>query len=399
MSEPTIGARTHGTVLIIEDNLVNRRVLEAKLAAACYSPVSRASGPEALQFLKSKDGHGIDLVLLDVMMPGMDGIEVLRQIRKNRSAVELPVIMTTSLDKTTDIVSALEAGANDYVTKPIDLAVLLSRLRTHLNLKRVHEDLRESHRSLVQAAKMESVALLAAGVAHEIRNPLARIQMGLDAVGDLARSGKQAELDEVIATIMTSVERADEIVRGLMDSASQQKLKTQPGDINDLVGETWKLLAEEFAMTSVTSQLILGDKLPQVSFDPAEMRHVLLNVLLNAAQAMGGGGTITVNTRLEKVSGIPPSEGTRSAMHLRNGSQAVVIEVSDEGPGVTEEILGRMFDPFFTTRAAGSGTGLGLTVARKMMELHGGAVQIENRTDGSGLRVKLLLPTSRLGLL
>ncbi|MEQ1843293.1 MAG: response regulator, partial [Verrucomicrobiales bacterium] len=315
--------RTKAKILVVEDNLVNRRVLEGKLAGAGYVAVSKESGPDALEFLEKGEGAGIDLVLLDVMMPGMDGIEVLRRIRESRSAIQLPVIMTTSLDNTDDIVTALQAGANDYVTKPIDLAVLLSRLATHLNLKRVHQDLRESHRSLVQAAKMESVALLASGVAHEIRNPLAQIQLGLDSVRELAGSGDEAAFRELIDVMSASVARADAIVRGLMSAATNQKLQARPGDLNHLVSETWSLIEEEESVgANVTGRLELGEGLPPVSFDPGELRQVLINVFLNAAQAMPGGGVITVHTRGETVTGIPMVEGARSALHLRNGARA-----------------------------------------------------------------------------
>jgi signal transduction histidine kinase len=384
-------------ILVVEDNLVNRRVLEAKLGAAGYTTRSIDTGPKALRILEGEDGPSIDLVLLDVMMPGMDGIEVLRQIRSSRAAMDLPVILTTSLDKTDDVVRGLEAGANDYVTKPIDLPVLLSRLATHLHLKRVHEDLRDSHRSLVQAARMESVALLAAGVAHEIRNPLAQIQMGLEAVRSLARGGEPQGIEEILDVIAGSVGRAESIVRGLLASSANQKLQTTPGDLNAFVVETWRMVEDELARPEWAGALHLAADLPKIAFAPAELRQVLLNVLLNAMQAMEGRrGKITVSTRLKTVNGVPSAEGTRGAIHLRNGGKAAVIEVLDDGPGASPEVLGRMFDPFYTTRAAGSGTGLGLTVARKLMELHGGTIRIENRTDAlDGLRVELLIPVSR----
>ncbi len=396
-----MSANPRGTILVIEDNLVNRRVLQAKLTGAGYACICREGGPEALELLRGEAGAGIDLVLLDVMMPGMDGLDVLRRIREVRPRVELPVIMTTSLDQTADVVRALDAGANDYVAKPIDLAVLLSRLATHLDLKRVHAELRASHRSLVEAAKMESVALLAAGVAHEIRNPLAQIKMGLDALeeagnGDGDTAGGRGQLT---ALMRQSVERADGIVRGLMAAAANQKLKTAPGQVNEVVEETWNLVSEDFTKRGVLGRFDLGRSLPAVAYDRSEMRRVLLHIFLNAAQAMEQGGEIAVTTRQEKAAGLAASEGARGAGHLRNGAPAVAISISDEGPGATDEVLERMFEPFFTTRAAGSGIGLGLSVVRKLMELHGGAVQVQNRTERSGLTVKLLLPTSRLGFL
>jgi signal transduction histidine kinase len=121
------------------------------------------------------------------------------------------------------------------------------------------------------------------------------------------------------------------------------------------------------------------------------MRQVLINILLNALQAMPKGGTLTIRTRDTVADSLPHSEGSRSAAALRPGTPGALIEVLDTGPGVSEIDLPRIYDPFYTSRSTGSGTGLGLTVARQLVELQGGIIEIQNRDDGPGLRVGLMM--------
>ena len=391
---------THGAILVVDDNRVNRRVLEVKLSESGYTVINAEGGAEALKVLNRDNNGGVDLVILDIMMPEIDGITVLKELRKKQSAIELPVIMATAKDQSGDVVEALEAGANDYLTKPIDLPVLLCRVRTQLDLKNSHAGLRDSHRSLVRAAKMESVALLAAGVAHEIRNPLAQIQMGLSGLEGAIAGGNNDVVPELLRIMVEAVGNADSIVAGLVSAAAEQKFKGVAGDLNQFVASTVELMAEEeLAGGGVTVEMHLDEELPKPLFDGEDLRQALLNVLFNAAQVMPEGGKIIVITREEVATDIPPDEGARSGERLRNGDQTAVIEITDEGPGASEDILTRIFDPFFTNRATGKGTGLGMTVVKKIIDLHGGVVRVRNREDRSGLSVKLMLRIKRFSII
>ncbi len=391
-------------VLVVDDSLVMRNLQKAALEREGYAVTVVDSGPKALELLGLTGDGGpgqaaFELVLLDNMMPEMKGLEVLERVRAIFPQVTLPVIMVTANDESGDIVAALKLQANDYVTKPIDFPVLFARMETHIAFKKSHEDLRDSQRSLVSSAKMESVAALAAGVAHEIRNPLAQIQMAVD--GALGAVGDNVLAREFLEMSVEAIKRADGIVTELVSYSTSTNLKLEPANLNDFVGETIELMGEEFEtyMTSVKAEL--SDDDPPAFMAKNELQQAFLSLLFNALQAMSIEGTLTIRTGTRVVEGLEVTEGARTGARVRNGEEAAFIEVEDTGPGITEADLPKVFDPFFTSKATGvgQGKGLGLTVARQLVELHGGAIQLENIKPGPGLRVRVLLRCRETGML
>lgn len=394
-------------ILFADDDVIIRRVMETRLRKAGFEITTVEGGRAALKQLGLNDegtsilGGSFDLVLSDQMMPEVSGMDLLRRIRQTVALSELPVIMVTAKNRPEDVVAALHAGANDYVSKPIDFEVLLARMAAHLEVKRAHAALRASHRALVQAARVESVGHLAAGVAHEIRNPLAQIQMGLDGVRQMVggMAGDNAMVGEMLDLVTDAVTRADEIVTQLVAISTAKRLTLEATDLNDFVRDNLDMLAGELTAAGV-----------RVEFTPAaapvvalaagnELRQVFVNVMLNAMEAMPAGGRVTVRTSEGVAAGIAHHEGARVGAVLRDGEPVGVIEIDDAGPGIPEAGLAKVFDPFFTGKAAGAGKGLGLTVARQLMELHGGAIQLHNLGDGRGLRVTLLLRTRETAML
>lgn len=389
-----MASSVHSRILIVDDNRVNRRVLESTAAEANHIPIVTKSGKECLEVLDAADQGSespVDLVLLDIMMPDLDGMEVLKRIRQTKSALELPVIMVTAKDQPEDVVAALKAKANDYVTKPIDLDVLRMRMETQLDLRQTHHALVAAQNALLEAGKLESVGFLAAGVAHEIRNPLAQLQMGVDAITRFS-TNEDSRVTQVLDSMRQSVEQANTIVTDLMTYAETKRLETRDENLNTVVTETLDLLERETQKSGVEVKLNLEESGVTTEIAVDEFKQVLVNVLLNALQAMPDGGTLTVSTREVEAEGLTQKEGTRSGAHLRNGDDAACIEVRDTGPGISPDDLARIYDPFFTSRPAGEGTGLGLTVARQLLELQGGRIQVSNRGDESqGAQVRLLL--------
>ncbi|MFV1993839.1 MAG: response regulator [Verrucomicrobiales bacterium] len=392
-----------GRVLAVDDNRVNRLVLKKRLSQEGYQVNVVADGAQALEALgldpNQAEGSlerqgGYDVVILDIMMPGVDGITVLRKIRQVKSPNELPVIMATAKDQSEDIVEALEAGCNDYVTKPIDMAVLLARVRTQISLRKTYQALREAQAALIAAAKMEAVGYLAAGVAHEVRNPLAQLQMGIEALGGSEAVRGDPKAAPLIEILTESVEKADAIVRRLMEVSRAQQLQLSPGSINKLVIEALEARAPAAEAAGVEVRLELDETVPQVPLARREMGRIFDNILANAIEATPRGAEVTVRTRSGGYQDEETSADSRSGMRLRAGEKVVVIEFTDSGPGIPPDKLQAVFDPFFTTKAPGEGVGLGLSLARSLVELHHGVITAENREDASGARLSVALPTT-----
>ncbi|MEP2776751.1 MAG: response regulator [Luteolibacter sp.] len=386
-------------ILVVDDNRTNRLILGRGLANHGYKISEAESGVESLQMLETtlagteagESGETFDLVLLDIMMPGIDGLEVLGNIRRRRSPSELPVIMATAMDTPDDIVAALKAGANDYIAKPVNLPIVIARVETHLALRATHRALKLSQQSFVQAAKMETIGHLAAGVAHEIRNPLARINMALPILERNEAVTADEKLVNAVERIRTSLKKADTVVRGLMKSSQEMRLDLKEGDPESLVTGTISMLESEFRASGVSVTTEFGADLPPALIAETELSQVLVNIFTNAIQAMPEGGAIHITTSLKIAADIPADEGTRSGNRIRSGDEVYAIEISDDGPGLPEEQLLQAFDAFFTTKPADVATGLGLTISRKLIDLHGGILELHNRKNPSGLRVTILL--------
>jgi signal transduction histidine kinase len=205
---------------------------------------------------------------------------------------------------------------------------------------------------------------MAAGIAHEIKNPLAGIAGVIQVLkNDLPQADqKRAVLDEVLS----QVERMDKAVRNLLSFARPPEPRMSLVDVNDLIGKLLDFLASQFAKHGIAAERKLAAGLPWLTLDPDLMQQAFLNIALNAIQAMSGGGTFRIETRVEGRTDDSP--GT------------VRIVFSDSGPGISMEDLGRIFSPFFTTRQ--QGTGLGLSIAQRIVEQHSGEIAVESRPGG-----------------
>jgi len=259
-------------------------------------------------------------------------------------------------------------------------------------LMQTHENLTNAHEQLIQAEKMESVGRLAAGVAHEVKNPLAMIGMGLELLARrLPEDDEKGK--ETIARMKRGIDRAKKIVRGLVDYSSNHKLEIQAIRPERLVLEALELVEYQLEQADIRVDFSADPSLPAISVDQTKVEQVLVNLFINAMHSMEGGGTLTVRTDLLTIENVRHDEGSRLRERLREGDSMVSITVSDTGKGIPEDVLGKLFDPFFTTKSTGKGTGLGLTVARKIAELHGGDLMLENQEGGSGAVATLTLKT------
>ena len=267
-------------------------------------------------------------------------------------------------------------------------------------------DLHAAQLQLIQAEKLESLGRLAAGIAHEVKNPLAVLTMGIDYLaGDVEAAGAAADpaAVEILESMRESVRRADTILREMLDFSAPRPLELRPEDLNELITRTLPLVRHEFDAAGVQVEAHLERDLPAVSLDRDKAQQMLINLFTNAAHAMrevvNGAHephhelTVRTTARVvgeDEAAGLRRDEGSRRNERCRAGDRVIAVEIEDTGTGLPGG--GRsVFDPFFTTKATGKGTGLGLTVTRKIVELHGGEIRLENRPDGrSGARVTII---------
>ncbi len=259
-------------------------------------------------------------------------------------------------------------------------------LRTMAALKASHEQLIQAQLHLIQAEKLESVGRLAAGVAHEVKNPLAIILMGIEYLTETCKEGSAPD-GEVMRAMRDSVMRADAIIRGLVDFSAERKLDATDQDLNAMIRQSLMLVKHELVGAHVALQEELAEELPLSRLDPTKIQQVFVNVFMNAIHAMSDGGMLRVRTYVRH----PESNGGLGLGQIfEDEEELIVAEVDDTGPGIPPDKLSKVWDPFFTTKGTGRGTGLGLTVTRKIIELHGGEITIANRPEG-GARVTVVL--------
>jgi len=259
-------------------------------------------------------------------------------------------------------------------------------------LKLMEEELRQKNAQLEDAERLQSTARLAAGLAHEIRNPLNNLSMAVEYIKIHPKLAADSTCQSVITEMVASIERADAVISELMESAGPGTLHLREISVRQLVAVALTSVLEEAAVKGVTLHPQVPADLPMVHVDPLKIERVIAGVLLNAVQVLGQGGQITIAAALGErlLDGGALAPGSQAATRLTTMGEVIVITIEDNGPGIPEDTLAKVFDPFFTTKEAGAGAGLGLTVCRKLLELHHGTIEVVNREEG-GVRVTIFL--------
>ncbi len=252
---------------------------------------------------------------------------------------------------------------------------LYSLKKTEEALQTAYNALKEVQEQLIQAAKMEVVGELASGVAHEVKNPLAVIMQGVDYLSKKVGT-KEEKSHAALLHMRIAVKKADAIIKGLLDFSSVTKLDFAQHDLNGVIEEALALVTYELNKCHVEVVRDFEKDIPPVRMDKNRLEQVFINIFLNAANHMTKGGRLKVKTYSKAAD---------------KKKRAAFVEVEDTGPGISPNIINKVFDPFFTTRRGVGGTGLGLTIARNIVEMHKGKITIENKRDERGARVTLTL--------
>lgn len=283
--------------------------------------------------------------------------------------------------------------------KEFETRILRANAELELNqtaLRKTMDDLRQSHEELIQAQlqliqmeKMDSVGRLAAGVAHEVKNPLAILLMGIEYLTRNHASNSQAN-PEVLRAMREAVRRADTIVRGLVDFSAARRLELASHDLGPIIEQSLLLVKHELLAGHVRAGSEITPGLPKLRLDVNKIEQVFVNLFINAIHAMPQGGSLNVRAFPSVVEARDVGDGSRTGGKLRVGDPVVIIKVEDTGIGIAPDKLTSVFDPFFTTKPPGKGTGLGMTVSKKIIDLHGGFIDLRNRPEG-GVVVTILL--------
>ena len=241
---------------------------------------------------------------------------------------------------------------------------------------RMTHELEVHQEQLVQSRKIAAVGTLTAGIAHELNNPINNIVLTAEVLKEDFRELSQEETQGLIQDILGQAERAAEIVKGLLDFSRSEHPELEPLDIAGIIQDTLKLVRNQLSLSGIQAELDLPQDLPRVQGNRKSLQQVFLNLFINAIQAMLEGGSLTVRA------------------YSTPDGQWLKVQVMDTGIGIAAEHLPHIFDPFYTTKQVGRGTGLGLSVTYGIVEKHGGHIEVESE-KGKGSTFSVVLPVGR----
>jgi PAS domain S-box-containing protein len=260
-------------------------------------------------------------------------------------------------------------------------------------LKTTIQLLEETKLQLIEAEKLKTVGRLAAGVAHEVKNPLNIVSLGTEYLA--SRIEEPEEMLQIIRDMRDAVKKANEVIFELLDYSSPHGVKMEAGQINELIQRVLGMMRHSFNEAGIRVEEAFDDAIEPVRIDTQKMEQVFINLFLNAIAAMPGkNGTLTVRTSMTRMKSAGANVSGAMTELFRIGDRIVVIEVLDTGSGLTKEDELKAFDPFYSSRSTSEGTGLGLSVTRSIVDLHHGMITLKNRNDSPGACVRILLPTA-----
>ena len=363
-------------ILIAEDDVASAELLKLIFRDTGYQVTVKDDGSSAMSDLEERGAP--DVLLLDWMLPEVSGLEVCRWVRERWDELALPVLMVTARTDPESISAAYEAGASDYITKPYLAAELKRRIAAHLRVKRLIEERERMDEHLREREKLSSLGLLVSGVAHELNNPLS----GISGYAQLLLLEEEdAEKVEDLRQILSEVERCRTLIADLLSFARRHPTEHAEVDVAAVLQSTFDLRSRDLRGSGVNATLHTEPDLPRVLASTHQLQQVFLNILLNAEQALSSsqGGSIRLTAHRA-----PAAE-----VNTERAAEWVAIDFFNNGPPIHPDALPHIFDPFYTTKPTDEGTGLGLTVCRRIVEEHGGEVRVESRQAGTTFRVLL----------
>jgi len=360
----------HNSILLVDDQAENLKPIVYYLERYNYKINISMTGEDALEILKF---FTPDIILLDVLMPGIDGFETCRRIKAKPEWRDIPVLFMTAVTDTPNKIKGFEAGCQDYITKPIQYEELLARVRTHIKVRQMQKE-------ILKFEKLQSLGILAGGIAHDFNNILSII------LGNIQLLKEEVDNEHLIQSTEKAVMRAANLSKSLITFSKGGKPFKQIGNIVNVIEESLKFVLD----TSNSSyEINVDDDIYDIHFDYHQIRQVFNQIILNADQAMSHNGNIIV-----KIKNYNCQES--KSFFLKEG-QYIHISISDTGYGIKHEDIERIFDPYFSTqkRGAQKGMGLGLAIAHSIVSQHKGVIDVKS-VPGKGSTFHIYLPADDL---
>ncbi len=420
-------------VLVVDDTPANLNVVAEALGDAGFEIAIATDGERAI---KQATVGQPDLILLDVMMPGIDGFETCRRLKASPLTCDIPVIFMTALADTTDKVKGFNLGAVDYIPKPFQEAELIARVTTHLKLRHLSQTLeqqveertselktalqqvQQSQVQLVQSEKMAVLGQLVAGIAHEINNPVNFILGNLDYTKEYTKSllgfvqlyqkhypnpvaeiqdhAKELDLEflqedllKILDSMKMGTDRICEIVRSLRNFSHVDEAERKAVDIHEGIKSTLLILQHRLKSNSEHPAIqVIQDygQLPLIECYAGSLNQVFMNILANAIDALE---EFSAKHTYQENQKNPRQIIIRTSII---DSQVVQIAIADNGAGIPEEIQQRIFDPFFTTKPVGKGTGMGMSISYQIITKKHHGKLLCNSTLNKGAEFIIQIP-------
>ncbi|HLO88604.1 MAG TPA: response regulator [Nostocaceae cyanobacterium] len=420
-------------ILVVDDITSNLEIISELLITAGFTVITADNGESALQQVYSKFP---DLILLDVMMPGIDGFETCKKLKVDPQTSDIPIIFMTGITDTESKVKGFNLGAVDYIIKPFQSDEVLVRIKTQLQLyhltktlevkvaerttelSQALKELQASQYQLIQKEKMSALGNLVAGVAHEINNPMGfiagNLQPAIEHIQDLFKiidiyqkyyphpvpeareelanidlEYVRTDLPNLISSMKEGVQRIRNISSSLRTFSRADSDRKTACNIHDGINSTLMILKHRLKATSTRPEIqVIQDysDLPLVECFPGQLNQVFMNILANAIDAIDELGNLSPeasNYQHPKI---------WVATSLNTDNTGVLIRIKDNGVGMSEEVNQKAFDYLFTTKAVGKGTGLGLSITRQIIvQNHRGSIQCISNT-GVGTEFIMEIP-------
>ncbi len=396
---------------MVDDESSNILILESMLKQARYTSVTSTTDSREAASLYQKLKP--DIVLLDLRMPHVDGFEVIEQIKQIEADSYAPILVLTAESDPAVRLRALQVGARDFLSKPLDLSEVLCRIRNILEVrllnknleiqkdfveqrvfertadlkqanqqlkkeiaerKRSEQELQKVNQQLLHAEKLSALGQLSASIAHEFNNPLMGIRNTLEQV----QQGTQMEdsLAELVELSINESNRVMNLAQQLKDFYRPSSGTPHPLNLHDAIDDMLMLKKNDFHKENIQLNKKYASYLPGVNVVEDQFKQVILNLLQNANEACPKGGTLSIRTR--------------------DLGSCVEVEIEDTGQGIPQENMAKLFDPFFTTKGEVKGTGLGLSVSYGIIKRHGGNIRVQS-TEGKGSQFIITLPIKKNG--